>query len=140
MKLSQSILFLLTLFTTIHAFALPGSIEEFTEAVKQLTKRRGGGGRGGGGGGRSGGGGGGSRTFATRPNSMAGGTTPGGSGPQPRLYSGGNTYYAGGAPVPYRSGATSPGGISPRFLPAAGLGFFPGIWLYGAYAYPWGGY
>lgn len=139
MKLSQSILFLLTLFTTIHAFTLPG-FNDITESARQLIKRapRGGGGRGGGGG-RS------SRTSTsvsplTKPNSMKGGTTPAGSGPQPRAYRGGNTYYPGGAPIPYRSGAKSPGGINPRFVGAAGLGVFPGVWLYGAYIYPWGGY
>ena len=62
---------------------------------------------------------------------MKGGTTPAGSGPQPRLYRGGHTYYGGGAAIPYRAGAASPGGVRPTFLPAAAIGFFPGVWLYG---------
>ena len=132
MKPSQTILFLLTLFTTIHAFALPDSLNTIADSAKQLTKRRGGGGRGGGG--RSGGhtSSSSSRTSAlTKPNSIKGGTTPAGSGPQPRLYRGGHTYYGGGAAIPYRAGAASPGGVRPTFLPAAAIGFFPGVWLYG---------
>ena len=45
-------------------------------------------------------------------------------------------YYAGGARVPYTSGRKSPGGLTPFLIPAAAaVAFFPGIWLYGAYAY-----
>lgn len=139
MRLPQAILVLLTLFTTINAFAIPDSFNAIAESAKQLTKRRGGGG-GRGGGRTSSSSSSSSSSRLTKPNSMTGGTTPGGSGPQPKLYSGGHTYYAGGAPIPYRAGAPSPGGISPRFIPAAGLGFFPGVWLYGAYAYPYHGY
>lgn len=40
--------------------------------------------------------------------------------------------------MPYRSGGRSPGGVAPYFLGAGALAFFPGIWLYGAYAYPYG--
>lgn len=46
-------------------------------------------------------------------------------------------YYAGGARTPYAAGAKSPLGITPFLLPAAALAFFPGVWLYGAYAYPY---
>jgi hypothetical protein len=132
MKLSQTVLILLTLFTTIHAFTIPDSLNAIADSAKQLTKRRGGGGRGGGG--RSGGhtSSSSSRTSAlTKPNSMKGGTTPAGSGPQPRSYRGGHTYYGGGAAVPYRAGAVSPGGVRPTFLAAGAIGFFPGVWLYG---------
>lgn len=46
-------------------------------------------------------------------------------------------YYAGGARTPYSAGARSPLGITPFLLPIAALAFFPGLWLYGAYAYPY---
>lgn len=46
-------------------------------------------------------------------------------------------YYAGGARTPYAAGTKSPLGITPFLLPAAALAFFPGVWLYGAYAYPY---
>lgn len=46
-------------------------------------------------------------------------------------------YYAGGARTPFAAGAKSPLGITPFLLPAAALAFFPGVWLYGAYAYPY---
>lgn len=46
-------------------------------------------------------------------------------------------FYAGGARTPYAAGTKSPSGITPFLLPAAALGFFPGLWLYGAYAYPY---
>jgi len=46
-------------------------------------------------------------------------------------------YYAGGARTPYTAGSRSPRGITPFILPVAALAFFPGIWLYGAYAYPY---
>ncbi len=55
----------------------------------------------------------------------------------PPSYSGGRSY-AGGASTSYASGARTPGGISPSLIRPAALGFFPGIWLYGAYAYPYG--
>lgn len=48
-----------------------------------------------------------------------------------------DSYYAGGARTPYAAGKKSPLGITPVLLPAAALGFFPGVWLYGAYAYPY---
>ena len=50
---------------------------------------------------------------------------------------GGGRYYAGGATSAYRSGGRSPAGIVPFALAGAALGFFPGVWLYGAYAYPY---
>ncbi|WEW59885.1 hypothetical protein PRK78_005366 [Emydomyces testavorans] len=127
----------------------------------QLVKRKGGGGGGGGGrsgggssggsaGGRSGGGGkpsggkpggssgnsggsGGSRPVGTRPNSNVGGSSRSGSG-SPRSFGGGSSY-AGGAGVPYTAGRRSPKGLTPFLLPLAALAFFPGLWLFGAYAY-----
>lgn len=57
------------------------------------------------------------------------GGRPGGSGP----------VYGGGAIVPYSSGARTLTGITPFFIGGA-LGaavFFPGLWLYGVYSYPY---
>lgn len=51
---------------------------------------------------------------------------------------GNNRYYAGGARSPYTAGSRSASGITPFLLPAAALAFFPGVWLLGAYAYPYG--
>lgn len=62
-----------------------------------------------------------------------GGSSRSGSGP-PRSYGGGG-YYGGGASVPYTAGRRSPKGLGPSFLPLAALAFFPGLWLFGAYAY-----
>ncbi|KAK5171304.1 uncharacterized protein LTR77_004448 [Saxophila tyrrhenica] len=143
MRASQAIFLLLTLVTSIHAFALPDAFDASGEKFSDLWKRRGGGGgRGGGGfssgGGRSSGGSSGGRPPSTRGNSNTGGRTSGGSGPQPRSYPSGN-YYGGGARVPYRAGGRSPGGVAPVFLGAGALAFFPGIWLYGAYRYNYDG-
>lgn len=162
MRLPQLLLWLLAFVTTIHAFAIPTSLESFTDASQALFKRKGGGGgsSGGGssGGGSSGGGssggssgGGGTRggggstsgsgssgsssgsTGKGSPNSNTGGSTTTGSG-TPRSYGGA---YGGGATTPYTSGSRSVGGITPYFLGGAALGIFPGLWLYGAYAYPY---
>jgi len=114
-----------------------------------LEKRKGGGG---GGGGRSGGGtssggtssggtsgGSGTHTSGTG-TSTGGGTTGGGTrsvgATTPRSYGGGSSY-AGGSTVGYSAGQRSPAGLTPYFLGGAALGFFPGLWLYGAYAYPY---
>lgn len=61
----------------------------------------------------------------------------GGSGPKPAY--GGGRYYGGGATTPYRAGGTSPSGIVPIALlgGAAALAVWPGIWLYGAWMYPY---
>jgi len=48
---------------------------------------------------------------------------------------GGGRYYGGGSATPYQSGRRSPAGIVPFALAGAALGFFPGLWLYGAYGY-----
>lgn len=131
------------------ALAVPDPSE-----LPDLEKRRGGGGRGGGGGGRSGGGGGGrsgssggrgggsrggsrggGASSRTSPSSNTGGATRSGSGRQPS-YGRGGAFYAGGASTPYAAGRRSPLGIAPFFLPLGALALFPGLWLYGAYAYP----
>jgi len=122
--------------------------------ASDLWKRKGGGGGGGkgGGGGSSGssgssgsgssgkGGSSGSSSGSTSggkgsSSSSAGGSTKQGSGVQPSY--GGGKYYGGGAATPYSSGGRSPLGIAPVFLGVGALTLFPGIWLYGAYAYPY---
>jgi hypothetical protein len=50
---------------------------------------------------------------------------------------GGGKYYGGGATSPYSAGRPSPLGITPIFLGGAALAVLPGIWLYGAYSYPY---
>ncbi|KAL7939755.1 hypothetical protein V8C35DRAFT_15423 [Trichoderma chlorosporum] len=70
------------------------------------------------------------------PNSNAGGTSVGGSGPKPSF--GGGRYYGGGSATPYRAGGRSPSGILPfALVGGAALAFWPGLWLYGAYMYPY---
>ena len=69
-------------------------------------------------------------------SSNTGGATRTGSGVTPNY--GGGRYYGGGATSPYRSGARSPLGIVGVPLAFGALAFYPGIWLYGAYAYPYG--
>ncbi|PNP44654.1 hypothetical protein TGAMA5MH_03461 [Trichoderma gamsii] len=72
------------------------------------------------------------------PSSNVGGSTRGGSGPKPQY--GGGQFYGGGARTPYTAGSRSPvGGILPFALlgGAAALAFWPGVWLYGAYLYPY---
>ncbi|KAJ4128286.1 hypothetical protein NW754_002278 [Fusarium falciforme] len=110
----------------------------------ELFKRRGGGGggRGGGGGGSQSGSrsGGSSSSFKNNGGSSrtsnVGGGSRGGSGPQPNFA--GGRYYPGGAVAPYRSGNRSPGGgILPFVLVGSALAFWPGVWLYGAYMYPY---
>lgn len=82
---------------------------------------------------RRGSGGGGGRGS---PSSSAGGRTTTGSGPAP-AYAGGK-YYGGGAAVPYKAGQPSRSGINPVLLGAgAAVAFWPGLWLYGAYMYPY---
>ncbi|KAK5130180.1 hypothetical protein LTR08_002389 [Meristemomyces frigidus] len=135
MKIPQALLFLLGFITTIHALALPASISEVTEASKELFKRKGGGGGGGKGGGgssssSSGSGGKGGSSSST------GSSSSGSHGIAPSY--GGGRYYGGGASRPYASGGRSPGGVAPYLLAGGALAFFPGIWLYGAYAYNYG--
>lgn len=57
-----------------------------------------------------------------------------GVGPQPTFA--GGRYYAGGSVRPFKAGAASPGGIRPYPMAGAALSFWPGVWLYGAYMYP----
>ncbi|GAB7366540.1 hypothetical protein MBLNU230_g8528t1 [Neophaeotheca triangularis] len=126
MRLQQSLLTLLGLITLLHALALPSALTSLTDSTRSLFKRKGGG-RGGGGGG------------ASRGSSSSGGSSRGSSGGRTAntitpTYGGGR-FYGGGAPRPYQAGARSPGGYAPVLLGGAALGFFPGLWLYGAYAY-----
>ncbi|OWP02450.1 hypothetical protein B2J93_4787 [Marssonina coronariae] len=69
-------------------------------------------------------------------SSNAGGSTKTGSGVRPNY--GGGRYYGGGATTPYTAGARSPLGIAPVFLGVGLLSIYPGLWLYGAYSYPYG--
>lgn len=122
--------------------------DSFDPAIyTELEKRRGGGGgRGGGSSGSSSGGRGGSSgssggrpisSYSFSSQSNAGGRTISGSGSRP-AYGG---YYAGGATVPYTAGARSPTrSVLPFLLPIAALSFFPALWLYPVYAYPYAGY
>lgn len=119
----------------VHTDVNPRQPDE--HVANELWKRRGGGGGGGRGGGSSGSsgssGGSGGRGSTS---SSAGGRTTTGSGPAPAY--GGGKYYGGGAAVPYKAGGRSPSGINPVFLGAgAALAFWPGLWLYGAYMYPY---
>ena len=66
-------------------------------------------------------------------SSNAGGRSATGSGPAAAY--GGGRYYGGGARTPYGAGGRSPLGLTPFLLPIAALSIFPGLWLYGAYAY-----
>ncbi|KAM3067571.1 hypothetical protein ACMFMF_009570 [Clarireedia jacksonii] len=122
---------------------------------RDLFKRKGGGGGGGKGGGgssSSGKGGSGSSSGSSGSSSSSGrgssssgrgsssssigGSTKTGSGPTPRF--GGGRYYGGGATTPYAAGRTSPLGIPPVVLLGVGAAaIFPGLWLYGAYSYPY---
>ncbi|KAM0441244.1 hypothetical protein ACHAPT_000551 [Fusarium lateritium] len=69
-------------------------------------------------------------------SSNAGGGSRGGSGPQPNFA--GGRYYPGGAVAPYKSGNRSPAAaIVPFVLIGGALAFWPGVWLYGAYMYPY---
>lgn len=104
-----------------------------------LEKRKGGGGRSGGGSSSSGTSSGSSSSgrgsSGTSSSSNTGGRSSTGSGVSPSR----GGYYPGGATAPYAAGAASPRGLSAgRFLPVTALAFFPGIWLFGAYAYPYG--
>ncbi|ESZ91331.1 hypothetical protein SBOR_8272 [Sclerotinia borealis F-4128] len=71
----------------------------------------------------------------TSSSSSTGGATRAGSGPAPAY--GGGRYYGGGATTPYSSGRSSPLGIAPLFLGVGLLSIYPGLWLYGAYSYPY---
>ncbi|PLB33596.1 uncharacterized protein BDW47DRAFT_113658 [Aspergillus candidus] len=73
--------------------------------------------------------------FLSRSSSNTGGASRGGSGTKPAY--GGGAYYGGGSTTPYAAGRRSPLGLAPFLLPATALAFFPGLWLYGAYAYPY---
>merc|ERR1712036_73425 len=123
MKFSSILTILLTSLCAVEALSVSNALQRREGSdislrdvsLNDLFKRKGGGG-----GGRGG-----------------GGSTSAGSGAA-RSY-GGGAYYGGGASVPYKAGDRSTGGIRPiGLLPVAGLAFFPGLWLYGAYMYPYG--
>jgi hypothetical protein len=120
------------------------------ERGEELWKRKGGGGGKGGGGSSSGGKGGSSgsssgssssgkggsgSTGKGSSSSSVGGSTKTGSGVTPRF--GGGRYYGGGATTPYASGVRSPLGLTPVLLGATALALLPGLWIYGAYSYPY---
>ncbi|KAK3622628.1 hypothetical protein LTR56_022093 [Elasticomyces elasticus] len=137
MKFPQVLLFLLGFITTIHALALPSSLETISEAAKELYKRKGGGGGGGRASGSSSSSSSSGGSSAPKSGSGSSGSSTGSRGSTPSY--GGGSYYGGGARAPYTSGRTSPGGVAPYFLAGGALAFFPGLWLYGAYAYPYYG-
>ncbi|PYI04478.1 hypothetical protein BO78DRAFT_431295 [Aspergillus sclerotiicarbonarius CBS 121057] len=142
---------LLTISATVLSIPLAlrdASLLVDSHLLSDLAKRRGGGGGSGGGrsGGRSGSGGSsssssgrtgsGGSSSRTSSSSNVGGSSRSGSGTRP-MY-GGGYYYAGGARTPYTSGARSPSGVAPYYLPAAVIPFYyPGIWAYGMYVYPY---
>ncbi|MCJ1246962.1 hypothetical protein MMC30_004173 [Trapelia coarctata] len=112
------------------------------EIYSELEKRRGGGGGGGRGGGSSSGGssGGSSRGGSSSGGSSGSSGSSGGRSTSSTSSSpsyGGGRYYGGGSTSAYTAGARSPLGVAPFFIGGAALGFFPGLWLYGAYAYPY---
>ncbi|KAF4454951.1 hypothetical protein F53441_2608 [Fusarium austroafricanum] len=76
-----------------------------------------------------------SGSSGSRGGSSGGGGGSRGVGPQPSFA--GGRYYPGGSATPYRSGGRSPGSIAPYALGGAALAFWPGVWLYGAYMYPY---
>ncbi|MCJ1409046.1 hypothetical protein MMC19_003123 [Ptychographa xylographoides] len=103
----------------------------YLETRRELERRRGGGGggKGGGSGGKGGGDSGGS-------GGSSGGRGSSSSSSIAPSYGGGR-YYGGGSSRAFSAGSRSPLGIAPFFIGGAALGFFPGLWLYGAYAYPY---
>ncbi|KAL8825663.1 MAG: hypothetical protein Q9191_004278 [Dirinaria sp. TL-2023a] len=124
-------------------------IERFDEALLSYLQKRRGGGGGGGGGGRGSSGGSSSSSSGSSGSSSSGsrsGSSGSGSGSRNtgtasssssiRPAYGGGKYYGGGATSAYKSGTRSPLGLAPYALVGAGAGLvFPGLWLYGAYAY-----
>ncbi|SLM36831.1 hypothetical protein LPUS_06518 [Lasallia pustulata] len=112
--------------------------DRFDESLNHLEKRRGGGGSSSGGG-RSGGS---SASDSSSSGSSSSGSSSSGAGAgsvssAARPSYGGGKYYGGGSTSAYSAGARSPAGITPYLLGGAALGIFPGLWLYGAYAYPY---
>ncbi|KAM0563027.1 hypothetical protein ACHAPJ_001871 [Fusarium lateritium] len=76
-----------------------------------------------------------SRSGSSGSSGSRGGASRG-TGPQPNFA--GGRYYPGGATAPYRAGGRSPAAsILPFALVGGALAFWPGVWLYGAYMYPY---
>ncbi|PLN77708.1 hypothetical protein BDW42DRAFT_155171 [Aspergillus taichungensis] len=131
MKLPSAAAVFLLLASTATSLSVPPSdlavrdleVTPRSDEFPDLEKRRGGGGRGGGGGGSSGGGSGG--------RGGGGGSSSGSGG------SGGGSSSGGRTGSSSNTGRRSPLGLAPFLLPATALAFFPGLWLYGAYAYPY---
>ncbi|KAK4551872.1 hypothetical protein LTR86_010868 [Recurvomyces mirabilis] len=134
MRTPQILFYLLGSITVIHALAVPTSLESLSEASRELFKRKGGGGGAKGGSGSTSSSGSSGSTSSGSGSRGSGSSTS--SGSRAPTYGGGQ-YYGGGARTPYGAGTRSPGGIAPYFLAGSALAFFPGIWLYGAYAYPY---
>lgn len=135
MKFDHILSLLLLGASAANAVAVPEPANILDSTKKELGKRKGGGG----GGARGGGGGGGSSSSSGSSRGGSGGASSGaraGAG-APRSFAGGK-YYGGGAAAPYKAGSRSPSGITPfLFVGAAALAFWPGLWLYGAYSYPY---
>ncbi|PWY78169.1 hypothetical protein BO94DRAFT_537973 [Aspergillus sclerotioniger CBS 115572] len=138
--IATALAFLLTILAT--ALSIPLTLRDASlladpHPLPDLAKRRGGGGGSGGSSsssGRTGSAGSSPRTSSSRNN--AGGSSRSGSGTRP-VY-GGGYYYAGGARTPYTSGARSPSGVTPYYLPATAIPlYYQGIWAYGLYVYPY---
>ncbi|KAF7888707.1 uncharacterized protein EAF02_003248 [Botrytis sinoallii] len=118
--------------------------EEFTYYSREekrggdLFKRKGGGGGGGKGGGGSSSGGSSSSgsSGSSGSSSSSSGSSSGKGGVTSSSSSSGGATKAGSGPAP-AYGARSPLGIAPVFLGLGALSIFPGLWLYGAYSYPY---
>lgn len=137
MKTSSFITSLFCLITLASALSIP-DLPGFNSLEKRKGGGHGGGGSGGGGRGSSSSGGGGGRStssYSFSPKSNLGGRTRDGSG-TPTSY---ENRYAGGAVVPYTSGQTH-GSVAPVLLPASVLLFFPALWLFPVFAYPYTAY
>ncbi|KAK3112646.1 hypothetical protein LTR53_010869 [Teratosphaeriaceae sp. CCFEE 6253] len=118
MKIPQVLLFLLGFITTVHALALPSALDTIADASKEIFKRKGGGGGKGG------------SSSSSGSSTSSGGSSSRGSGASSSTSNSGGRTSSG-------SGGRSPGGVAPYLLAGGALAFFPGIWLYGAYAYPY---
>ncbi|MCJ1374011.1 hypothetical protein MMC20_005241 [Loxospora ochrophaea] len=135
---------LLSITTTLFAcitLVLALSIPDFNDGRFRrdlsgyLEKRRGGGGKSGGSSGSSSGSSSSSSSGSSGSSGAKGSSGVTSSSSSARPAYGGGKYYGGGATTAYAAGRSSPLGIAPYFIGGAALGFFPGLWLYGAYGY-----